>query len=104
MNCDASVQLPFFVYGTLIPGQPNDHLWGNAIVSAESAILANCQLFDMDYYPMLVEQCGSSVRGKLITVKEDAYLETLTRIDALEGFVPNRPARSRRFAAPSRRE
>jgi gamma-glutamylcyclotransferase (GGCT)/AIG2-like uncharacterized protein YtfP len=28
-------QLPFFVYGTLLPGQPNAHLWAGAVVAQE---------------------------------------------------------------------
>jgi gamma-glutamylcyclotransferase (GGCT)/AIG2-like uncharacterized protein YtfP len=91
MKRDASQRWPFFVYGTLIPGQPNEHLWGKAIAKTETAVITNCQLYDMGYYPMLVEQQGAAVHGKLITVKKQAYMNILTRLDNLEGFVPDRP-------------
>jgi len=89
MKHQASENLPFFVYGTLIPGQPNDYLWGNGITDTETAVFANSRLYDMGYYPMLVEKRGGFVHGKLITVTDRMYLETLARLDALEGFVPN---------------
>lgn len=91
MKRDASQRWPFFVYGTLIPGQPNEHLWGKAITTIETAVIANCQLYDMGYYPMLVEQPVGSVIGKLVTVKDQAYLDILARLDALEGFIPDQP-------------
>ena len=94
MKRDASERLPFFVYGTLIPGQPNEHLWGQAIETAETAVFDNSQLYDMEYYPMLVEQRSGSVFGKLITVKDQLYLDTLVRLDALEGFIPDQPLES----------
>ena len=94
MNRSASEQIPFFVYGTLIPGQPNDHLWRSGIRGIETAVFTNGKLFDMGYYPMLVEWDGGTVRGKLISVANAVYEETLNRLDYLEGYFPDQPAES----------
>jgi len=94
MNYHASEPLPFFVYGTLLPGQPNDDLWGDGITRAEAAFLHNSHIYDMGYYPMLVSQSGGTVSGKLITVASLAYREIMLRLDALEEYVPARPKQS----------
>ncbi len=94
MDHIALAQIPFFVYGTLIPGQPNDHLWQDGIKSIKAAMYTNGKLFDMGYYPMLVEEGGGIVRGKLITVADDHYHNTLRRLDRLEGYLPDKPNES----------
>lgn len=94
MNRHALERLPFFVYGTLIPGQPNDHLWHNGINSIETAVFSNGILYDMNYYPMLVEEGGGIVRGKLVSVVNELFRETLNRIDNLEGYIPDQPVKS----------
>ena len=48
-------KLPFFVYGTLIPDQPNYYLWKDSIVNTKKGFIKNHQLFDMGHYPMIVE-------------------------------------------------
>ncbi len=58
MNSYAPEPLPFFVYGTLLPGQPNDELWADSIIKIEAAFLDNSHIYDMGYYPMLVAQSG----------------------------------------------
>jgi gamma-glutamylcyclotransferase (GGCT)/AIG2-like uncharacterized protein YtfP len=94
MNSHASEQIPFFVYGTLILGQPNDHLWRGAITSVKSAVFNNGLLYDMGYYPMLVEVKGGTVRGQLISVANRFYQEILDRLDILEGYMPDQPDKS----------
>ena len=94
MNCDASEQLPFFVYGTLIPGQTNDHLWREGIRGVETAVLTNGRLYDMGYYPMLVLEGSGTVQGKLITVASGCYGEILKCLDDLEGYIPDQPSKS----------
>jgi gamma-glutamylcyclotransferase (GGCT)/AIG2-like uncharacterized protein YtfP len=89
-----TAQLPFFVYGTLIPGQPNAAVWGQEIVSNARASLANCQLYDLGYYPMLVEGRAGEVQGVLITLRATRYHDVLRLIDALEGYDPSRPGAS----------
>ena len=94
MKRHALQHIPFFVYGTLIPGQPNDHLWRDGINSVETAVFNNGRLYDMGHYPMLVEEGRGTVRGKLISVTDRLYLETVNRLDSLEGYLPDQPARS----------
>ena len=94
MSTHALQRLPFFVYGTLIPGQPNDYLWQEAIYSMEAAFFRNGKLYDMGFYPMLVEGDTGTVKGRLITVAHGGYQQILKRIDALEGYQPQRPGAS----------
>ena len=85
-------QLPFFVYGTLLPGQPNFFLWGDAISSMESATFLGGRLHDMGFYPMLVAaEAGKSVQGQLITLEPTQYHAVVQRLDALEGYDPTQP-------------
>ena len=85
---------PFFVYGTLLPGQPNDYLWGDAITKTETAVFPNGILFDMGHYPMMIEQPDSRVQGRLITVKPASYATIVANLDALEGYDPAQPQTS----------
>ena len=91
MISHAPHQLPFFVYGTLLPGQPNYSLWDGKIRSLKTAVLENCDIYDLGYYPMLVPQNGGLVTGKLIAVAQTAYEEILARIDILEEYDPLQP-------------
>lgn len=86
--------LPFFVYGTLLPGQPNFMLWGQTIVTLEPARLVGAALYDLDWYPMLVDRPGSDVEGLLISVQPQFYMRVLARLDFLEGYEPAYPADS----------
>ena len=85
---------PFFVYGTLLPGQPNHYLWGKSIVTMETAVFPHGRLYDMGNYPMMVEQQNEPVKGKLITVSESSYEAITAVLDALEGFDPEKPTTS----------
>lgn len=87
-------QLPFFVYGTLLPGQPNYVLWQHAIQHLEPAGLAGSALFDLDWYPMVVDWPGSRVEGLLVSVEAQAYPAVLSRLDFLEGYDQAEPAAS----------
>ncbi len=85
-------QLPFFVYGTLRPGQPNAYLWGDSILKMETAWFENGRLYDCGPYPMLVEETTAlPVQGQLMTPHPDQYNDLLERIDMLERFDPTRP-------------
>jgi gamma-glutamylcyclotransferase (GGCT)/AIG2-like uncharacterized protein YtfP len=81
-------RLPFFAYGTLLPGQPNYWLWGEAIRDLRPAKLAGCQLLDMGNYPMLIEGGDREVKGALVTIRTSSYGEILGQLDRLEGFDP----------------
>ncbi|MBK8935863.1 MAG: gamma-glutamylcyclotransferase [Chloroflexi bacterium] len=86
--------LPFFVYGTLLPGQPNAHLWGDGIVAQQNATLANGRLYDLGAFPMLVEEGEEKVVGCLITLQPEQYHTTLAKLDELEGYDPAQPTAS----------
>jgi len=81
-------RLPFFVYGTLIPDQPNYYLWKDSIVSTKDGLIKNYQLFDMGHYPMIVESKGNNVNGMLMYVKNEDYGKITKIIDNLEGYNP----------------
>lgn len=85
------MQRPFFVYGTLLPDQPNFTLWGSDIVAMEPGTLAGAHLHDMGHYPMMVTAVNQAVKGMIITVKSDAYTSVLQRLDNLEGYDPSKP-------------
>lgn len=95
MNGDAmQPALPVFVYGTLLPEQPNAYLWGSGIAALEPAVLEPACLYDMGHYPMLVEEGRGRVQGALVTVRAEVYTAVLARLDELEGFDPAQPAES----------
>ena len=80
--------LPFFVYGTLIPEQPNYYLWKDSIFNTKDGIVKNYELFDMGHYPMIVKSQGNNVHGMLIYIKNEDYEKITNIIDNLEGYNP----------------
>ncbi|MCB9418866.1 MAG: gamma-glutamylcyclotransferase [Ardenticatenaceae bacterium] len=89
------LRLPIFVYGTLLPGQPNAFLWQGLETGVENAQLRNGRLYNMGGYPMLVETGVDSVQGQIITIAVDFYEVVLARMDFLEGYDPLRPEAAR---------
>ena len=83
-------QLPFFVYGTLIPDQPNYYLWKDSIINKKKGLIKNYQLFDMGHYPMIIELEGNNVDGIVIYIKTEDYDKITKIIDNLEGYNPER--------------
>jgi len=81
-------RLPFFVYGTLIPEQPNYYLWKDSIVTTKKGITKNYQLFDMGHYPMIIKSEGNNVNGMLMYIKTEDYDKITKIIDNLEGYNP----------------
>jgi gamma-glutamylcyclotransferase (GGCT)/AIG2-like uncharacterized protein YtfP len=88
--------LPFFVYGTLLPDQPNYFLWGSDIIATESAAFPDGKLYDMGYYPMLVTavSLNKKVQGMAVTVESAHYEAVMQRLDELEGYDPEQPEES----------
>ena len=84
-------QLPLFVYGTLLPNQPNAALWGSAVARWEAAALAPAHLYDFGAYPMLVESDHGTVHGMIATIQPARYDAVLTRLDQLERYDPAQP-------------
>jgi gamma-glutamylcyclotransferase (GGCT)/AIG2-like uncharacterized protein YtfP len=83
-------QFPFFVYGTLLPGQCNDHYWGGYILRSVPAVLSCAKLYEFPGYPMLIESLDSAskVVGQIIWVGPDRYEAVLTKLDQLEEYDP----------------
>ena len=84
-------RLSFFVYGTLLPGQPNAFLWQSSVTRQQTAVLANGRLYDMGSYPMLVEEGDGLVYGMINYVIEAEYNAVMARLDHLEGYDPAQP-------------
>lgn len=85
-------RLPFFVYGTLRPGEANHDLFlRGRIRSEEPGRLAGALLYDGPGYPYAVEGTGGTVAGELVTPRADAYAELLAALDELEEYRPGDP-------------
>ncbi|MFH8485863.1 gamma-glutamylcyclotransferase family protein [Streptomyces longisporoflavus] len=89
----AGARLPFFVYGTLRPGEPNHGACLRGRVAAEApARLAGALLYEGPGYPYVVEDPGGGpVRGELITAVPSAYERLLADLDVLEVYAPGDP-------------
>ncbi|MGW0081429.1 gamma-glutamylcyclotransferase family protein [Streptomyces sp. NPDC003393] len=84
--------LPFFVYGTLRPGERNhDVLLRGRTRTEEPARLTGAVLYEGPGYPYAVEEPGGVVRGELVTARLETYDELLTVLDRLEGYVAGDP-------------
>ena len=85
--------IPFFVYGTLIPGQPNDYYWGKEIIKTAEAIYPHGRLVTLRAFPMLLESDPTSggVKGTLIYINPTAYTNIMTLVDQLEEYDPENP-------------
>ncbi|MGW7405522.1 gamma-glutamylcyclotransferase family protein [Streptomyces sp. NPDC054833] len=84
--------LPFFVYGTLRPGEPNHDLFLRGRTrSEEPGRLTDAVLYDGPGYPYAVEESGGVVSGELVAALPEAYPELLAELDRLEEYVPGDP-------------
>lgn len=107
--------LPFFVYGTLRPGEPNHDLFlRGRTVAEEPARMRGMALYDGPGYPYAVESLGDGdgadarvgggggagevrggageVSGEIVTARPEAYAELLRTLDELEEYAPGDPA------------
>ncbi|MFE0513229.1 gamma-glutamylcyclotransferase family protein [Streptomyces sp. NPDC058964] len=81
--------LPFFVYGTLRPGEPNHDLFLRGRTrSEEPCRLTDAVLYDGPGYPYVVEEPGGAVRGELVIPLPGEYEELLVALDRLEEYAP----------------
>lgn len=80
-----SAQLPFFVYGTLLPGEANFGLWRRAIDDMLPAVMAGARLYDLGGFPMLVDAPAGEVRGMVVRVRPSSYRAAVALLDQLEG-------------------
>ncbi|WP_055536429.1 gamma-glutamylcyclotransferase family protein [Streptomyces alboniger] len=86
-------RLPFFVYGTLRPGEPNHaaYLCGR-VTAEEPALLPGTVLYEGPGYPYAVEAPEAGpVRGELVTAAPSAHDGLLTALDLLEEYAPGDP-------------
>ncbi|MFE3030608.1 gamma-glutamylcyclotransferase family protein [Streptomyces canus] len=88
-----SARLPFFVYGTLRPGEANHDLFLRGRVrSEEPGRLTGALLYDGPGYPYVVEvPDGGPVFGELVTADPKEYDELLATLDELEEYAPGDP-------------
>ncbi|MER8007232.1 gamma-glutamylcyclotransferase family protein [Streptomyces sp. NPDC094149] len=88
-----SPQLPFFVYGTLRPGEVNhDHFLRGRTRAEEPGRLTGSVLYDGPGYPYAVEAPGGGeVCGELVTALPERYAELLVALDRLEEYAPGDP-------------
>ncbi|NEA19104.1 gamma-glutamylcyclotransferase family protein [Streptomyces halstedii] len=84
--------LPFFVYGTLLPGERNhDRFLTGRVRGHRPAVLPGALLYHGPGYPYAVEGPGE-VRGALVTAAPGAYCELVALLDELEGYLgPGHP-------------
>ncbi|VAW43611.1 hypothetical protein MNBD_CHLOROFLEXI01-4000 [hydrothermal vent metagenome] len=87
-------QTPFFVYGTLLPNQPNFPIWGSAILNMEAAQFHGGRLHDMGFYPMVIAAKAATVQGMVIMVAAASYRTIQQQLDVLEGYDPANQAGS----------
>ncbi|MFD8058913.1 gamma-glutamylcyclotransferase family protein [Streptomyces cyaneofuscatus] len=85
-------ELPFFVYGTLLPGEPNHDLFLRGRTSGERpAVLPRALLYDGPGYPYAIDGHGR-VHGTLLTAAPGVYGELLGLLDHLEEYLgPGHP-------------
>jgi gamma-glutamylcyclotransferase (GGCT)/AIG2-like uncharacterized protein YtfP len=89
-----SPRLPFFVYGTLRPGEPNhDAFLRGRTLAEEPARVDGAVLYDGPGYPYAVEEPDGegTVHGDLVTARPEEYSALLTALDSLEEYAPGDP-------------
>jgi gamma-glutamylcyclotransferase (GGCT)/AIG2-like uncharacterized protein YtfP len=89
-----SPRLPFFVYGTLRPGEANhDRFLRGRTLAEEPARLDGAHLYDGPGYPYVVEDPdgGGPVHGHLVTARPEEYPALLAALDLLEEYAPADP-------------
>jgi gamma-glutamylcyclotransferase (GGCT)/AIG2-like uncharacterized protein YtfP len=86
------VRLPFFVYGTLRPGERNhDRLLRGSIRSEEPGLLPGAVLYEGPGYPYAVAEGHGTVSGEIVTALPGTYDELLDALDRLEEYQPDDP-------------
>ncbi|MDI3421133.1 gamma-glutamylcyclotransferase family protein [Streptomyces luteolus] len=88
-----SAPLPFFVYGTLRPGEyHHDAHLGGRVEAQTPALLPDAALHEGPGYPYVVEEPGAGpVHGELLTARPESYAGLLGELDRLEDYRPGDP-------------
>ncbi|MGW3007610.1 gamma-glutamylcyclotransferase family protein [Streptomyces sp. NPDC001219] len=86
-------RLPFFVYGTLRPGEVNyGPTLGGRTAAEEPARIGGALLYDGPGYPYATAgPADAVVHGALIRPRDTDYDEVCTLLDRLEGYTPGDP-------------
>jgi gamma-glutamylcyclotransferase (GGCT)/AIG2-like uncharacterized protein YtfP len=87
-----AAELPFFVYGTLLPGEPNHDLFLRGRTAGERpAVLPRALLYEGPGYPYAIDGHGR-VYGTLLVAAPGVYGELLGLLDHLEEYLgPGHP-------------
>jgi gamma-glutamylcyclotransferase (GGCT)/AIG2-like uncharacterized protein YtfP len=87
-------RLPFFVYGTLLPGERNHRLLAGRTRSWTPAVLPGALIFRGPGYPFAVaDPAGAGVvHGEVVDIAEAMYDAVLADLDRLEDYTPGDPA------------
>lgn len=89
---DGRVKHPFFVYGTLRPGEHNHDLFlRGRTASEEPGRMRGIVLYEGPGYPYAVEEPGGVVSGEIVAALPSAYDELLAVLDQLEEYAPGDP-------------
>ncbi|EGX58294.1 hypothetical protein SZN_18581 [Streptomyces zinciresistens K42] len=89
-----SPRLPFFVYGTLRPGEHHhDAFLRGRTLAEEPARVNGAVLYDGPGYPYAVRdgRDGATVHGHLVTARPEEYPALLAALDHLEEYTPGDP-------------
>lgn len=90
---------PFFVYGTLRPGQANHaRLLAGRTTAEVPATLPGHVLYGPGLPYVTAGEESSAVVGTLVFVAPERYAEVLADLDHLEGYRPGRPCHYERKA------
>ncbi|MFJ8075046.1 gamma-glutamylcyclotransferase family protein [Streptomyces sp. NPDC096176] len=82
-------RLPFFVYGTLRPGERNHDLFLRGRTTAERpAVLPGARLYEGPGHPYAVDDRGGpvSVAGEAVTAAPEEYRRLLLALDRIEEY------------------
>ncbi len=83
---------PFFVYGTLKPGEPNyARFLAGRTIGEEPAEIGGAALYTAGPYPYLVTEPDLArpeerVRGTILAVADADYSTTMAELNSLEGY------------------
>ena len=92
---DLSLQLPLFVYGTLLPGERNypRFLAGRTQSETPASVSGELWWVAEEDYPYLCRG-DELIHGYLVSIVDQFYSATVRAIDLLEDFHPDHPSAS----------
>ena len=93
MSYQTEEQLPFFVYGTLRPGQSNFHLLDGRTRRIRPASVTGFGLYSLGAYPILFTDDNPRARvvGDLVMPTPQYYTRVMKALDRLEEYDPSDP-------------